>query len=87
MSAAAKQERPTWLVWLDLETTGSDESKDRILEIGFVITDDHCRSRAITTTSSRPTPKHGDLSSMMLCGRCTTPTIFGETWQVRSPNL
>ena len=33
-------DRPTWLVWLDLETTGSDENKDRILELGFVITDE-----------------------------------------------
>jgi oligoribonuclease (3'-5' exoribonuclease) len=33
-------DRPTWLVWLDLETTGSDEDVDRILEIGFVITDE-----------------------------------------------
>jgi oligoribonuclease len=33
-------DRPTWLVWLDLETTGSDENVDRILEIGFVVTDE-----------------------------------------------
>ena len=33
-------ERPTWLVWLHLETTGSYEDEDRILEVGFVITDE-----------------------------------------------
>lgn len=27
------------LLWLDLETTGTDESKDSIIEIGCVLTD------------------------------------------------
>jgi oligoribonuclease len=36
----SEEMRPTWLVWLDLETTGSDENKDCILELGFVITDE-----------------------------------------------
>jgi oligoribonuclease (3'-5' exoribonuclease) len=40
MSTTAKEERPTWLVWLDLETTGSDENADPILEMGLVITDE-----------------------------------------------
>jgi oligoribonuclease len=35
-----KQERPTWLVWLDLETTGSHEDTDPILEIGLIVTDE-----------------------------------------------
>jgi oligoribonuclease len=31
--------RPTSYVWLDLETTGTDEHDDPILELGFVLTD------------------------------------------------
>jgi oligoribonuclease (3'-5' exoribonuclease) len=38
--STTEQERPTWLVWLDLETTGSDENADPILEIGVVLTDE-----------------------------------------------
>jgi oligoribonuclease len=46
MSATARQERPTWLVWLDLETTGTDEQQDPIMELGYVITDEALTERA-----------------------------------------
>ena len=31
-------DRPTFLVWVDLETTGLDPSTDQILEVGMIIT-------------------------------------------------
>jgi oligoribonuclease len=44
-----KEKRPTWLVWLDLETAGSNENEDPILEIGIVITDQELNEEIATS--------------------------------------
>jgi oligoribonuclease (3'-5' exoribonuclease) len=39
MSTSAPSEAPIYLLWTDLETTGLDEKRDRILEVAWAITD------------------------------------------------
>lgn len=34
-------DKPTRLLWMDVETTGLDTQHDRILEIGLIVTDDN----------------------------------------------
>lgn len=51
------------LVWIDLETTGLDPHRDKILEVACVITDDHAtevaRLHRVTTEA-----RHHDLSTV-----------------------
>jgi oligoribonuclease len=44
--SVSKREMPTWLVWLDLETTGSNEDEDCILELGFLVTDEELKVKS-----------------------------------------
>lgn len=39
------KENPKFLAWIDLETTGSDEVADDIIEVGLVVTDEHLNHR------------------------------------------
>ena len=69
-----------YLVWIDLEMTGLDPTRDRIIEIAVVITDTRSRRRRpgvrvhqVTRPSPRWTLEHGHTRASGLTDRVSAP--------------
>jgi oligoribonuclease len=48
------RENPKFLAWIDLETTGSNEVEDDIIEVGLVVTDEYLNHREKRTWTVYP---------------------------------
>lgn len=86
-------DKPTRLLWMDVETTGLDTQHDRILEIGLIVTDDnltpldegfHSIIRYSGETSEFITAMHTPNGLLAECAAPGAPTLPEAGEQARA---